>query len=125
MSVNFISLLVAVLLLVAVCIPVLAADSSDAAPATTPAAAEETSQSAQDTAAVNSSKGLGLLAAAGVMGLCAIGGGIAIASAAPAAIGATSEDPKVFGKALIFVALGEAIALYGIVISMLIITSLG
>ena len=28
----------------------------------------------------------------------------------PAAIGATSEDPKVFGKALIFVALGEGIA---------------
>ena len=46
---------------------------------------------------------------------------IAIAAAAPAAIGATSEDPKVFGKALIFVALGEAIALYGVIISILIL----
>ncbi|MFQ9439938.1 MAG: ATP synthase subunit C [Acutalibacteraceae bacterium] len=38
-----------------------------------------------------------------------------------AAIGATSEDPKVFGKALIFVALGEGIALYGLLISILIL----
>ena len=29
------------------------------------------------------------------------------------AIGATSEDPKAFGKAIIFVALGEGVALYG------------
>ena len=42
-------------------------------------------------------------------------------AAAPAAIGATSEDPKVFGKALIFVALGEGIALYGLLISILIL----
>jgi len=40
---------------------------------------------------------------------------------APAAIAATSEDPKAFGKALIFVALGESIALYGVVISILIL----
>ena len=42
--------------------------------------------------------------------------------AAPAAIGATSEDPKVFGKALIFVALGEGVALYGLLVSILIIS---
>ena len=50
-----------------------------------------------------------------------IGGGIAVAAGAPAAIAATSEDPKAFGKALIFVALGESIALYGVVISILIL----
>ena len=50
-----------------------------------------------------------------------IGGGLALASGVPAAIGAVSEDPKAFGKALIFVALGETIALYGVVISVLII----
>ena len=43
------------------------------------------------------------------------------AAAAPAAIGATSEDPKAFGKALIFVALGEGIAIYGLLISILIL----
>ena len=53
--------------------------------------------------------------------LAGIGGGIAVAAGAPAAIAATSEDPKAFGKALIFVALGESIALYGVVISILIL----
>lgn len=64
--------------------------------------------------------GVGLIAAALVTGLSGIGGGIAVASAAPAAIAATSEDPKAFGKALIFVALGEGIALYGLLVSILI-----
>lgn len=67
------------------------------------------------------SNGLGLLAAGLVTGLAGIGGGIAVAAGAPAAIAATSEDPKSFGKSLIFVALGESIALYGVVISILIL----
>ena len=64
---------------------------------------------------------LTFLAAGLVTGLAGIGGGIAVAAGAPAAIAATSEDPKAFGKALIFVALGESIALYGVVISILIL----
>ena len=48
--------------------------------------------------------------------------GIAVGSGAPAAIGALTEDPKSFGKALIFVVLGEGIALYGMLIAILIIT---
>ncbi|MDD6175753.1 MAG: ATP synthase subunit C [Firmicutes bacterium] len=76
----------------------------------------ETAQTAGD-----NSKGLGLLAAALVTGLAGIGGGIAVAAAAPAAIGATSEDPKAFGKSLIFVALGEGIAIYGLLISIMIL----
>lgn len=71
--------------------------------------------------AAASSNGLGLLAAGLVTGLAGIGGGIAVAAGAPAAIAATSEDPKSFGKSLIFVALGESIALYGVVISILIL----
>ncbi len=85
------------------------------APTTT---AAETTAPVADAAA--SSMGLGMLAAALVTGLSGIGGGIAVAAAAPAAIGATSEDPKNFGKSLIFVALGEGIALYGLLISILI-----
>ena len=67
--------------------------------------------------------GLGYIAAALVTGLSCIGGGIAVGNAAPAAIGATSEDPKAFGKAIIFVALGEGVALYGMLISILILFS--
>jgi DNA-binding transcriptional regulator LsrR (DeoR family) len=47
---------------------------------------------------------------------------IAVAAGAPAAIGAVSEDPKSFVKALIFVVLGEGIALYGVLISILILS---
>lgn len=88
-----------------------------------------TSTPAQTTAAAQSAdssnyKGIGLLAAGLVTGLAGIGGGIAVAAGAPAAIAATSEDPKSFGKSLIFVALGESIALYGVVISILILNKL-
>ena len=69
-----------------------------------------------------SSKGIGLLAAGLATGLAGIGGGIAVAAGAPSAISATSENPKAFGKAIIFVALGESIALYGVVISILILS---
>ena len=81
---------------------------------------------AGETAAVTASSqiGLGLLSAALAVGLSGIGGGIAIAGGAPAAIGATSEDPKAFGKALIFVALGEAVALYGFLIAFIIVFKL-
>ena len=83
--------------------------------------AQEATAAAVDTT-IN--KGLGYLAAALVTGMSAIGAGIAVAAAAPAAIGAVSEEPKSFVKALIFVALGEGVAIYGILISILIINSL-
>ena len=63
-----------------------------------------------------------MIGAALATGISGIGGGIAVGNAAPAAIGATSEDPKAFGKALIFVALGEGVALYGLLVSILIIS---
>ena len=75
----------------------------------------------EETAENDMSKGMGLLAAGIVTGLAGIGGGIAVAAGAPAAIAATSEDPKSFGKSIIFVALGESIALYGVVIAILIL----
>ena len=70
---------------------------------------------------VNNAESFAYLAAALAVGLGSIGCGIAVASTAPAAIGAVSEDPKVFSKALIFVALGEGVALYGFLIAFLII----
>ncbi len=69
-------------------------------------------------------QGLGFIAAALSTGLSALGAGIAVAAAAPAAIGSFSEDEKNFGKSMIFVALGEGVAIYGILISILIINAL-
>ena len=68
--------------------------------------------------------GMAYLSAALATGLSCIGAGIAVASAAPAAVGAVSEDPKSFGKAIIFVVLGEGVAIYGMLISILIINTL-
>ncbi len=77
------------------------------------------------TAVDSFANGMAYIGAAIATGLSCIGGGIAVGNAAPAAIGATSEDPKAFGKAIIFVALGEGIALYGMLISIMIISSIG
>lgn len=83
-----------------------------------PAASEAVAQT------VSVGAGMGYIAAALVTGLSCIGAGIAVAAAAPAAIGSFSEDSKNFGKSLIFVALGEGVALYGLLISILIINNL-
>ena len=76
-------------------------------------------------AATAGADGMAYIGAAAATGLSCIGGGIAVGNAAPAAIGATSEDPKAFGKAIIFVALGEGIALYGMLISIMILSKIG
>lgn len=65
--------------------------------------------------------GMKFLGAALSTGLACIGAGIAVSSSASAALGAISEDPKIMGKSLIFVALAEGIALYGLIISLLIL----
>ena len=79
----------------------------------------------QTAAVVNdSSVGMGYLAAALVTGLSCIGGGIAVASAASAALGAISEDSSILGKSLIFVGLAEGVCLYGLIISFMILGKL-
>ncbi|MCL2839186.1 MAG: ATP synthase subunit C [Defluviitaleaceae bacterium] len=61
------------------------------------------------------------IAAGLVTGLGAIGTGIAVSSAAAAAIGAISENENNFGKSMIFVAMAEGIAIYGLLISFMIL----
>ncbi len=69
--------------------------------------------------------GMGYLAAALVTGLSCIGGGIAVAAAASSALGAISENSSILGKSLIFVGLAEGVALYGLIISFMILGKLG
>jgi len=61
------------------------------------------------------------IAAALVTGLGAIGTGIAVSHTAAAAIKAISENENNFGKAMIFVAMAEGIAIYGLLISFMIL----
>ena len=81
----------------------------------------ETVDTAANAAGVLTDSGIKYLAAALSTGVGSIAAGIAVGSAAPAAIGAISENEKVFSKALIFVALGEGVAIYGLLISILIL----
>jgi V/A-type H+-transporting ATPase subunit K len=81
--------------------------------------AEETATAVS--AIASNATGMGYLAAALVTGMSCIGGGIAVASAASAALGAISEDSSILGKSLIFVGLAEGIALYGLIISFMIL----
>lgn len=68
--------------------------------------------------------GLGFIAAGLSIGLSCVGAGIAVASSASAALGAVSEDSSILGKSLIFVGLAEGIALYGLIISFVILSKL-
>lgn len=68
--------------------------------------------------------GLGLIGMALSTGLACIGAGYAVGAIGSSALGAISEDPKMMGKALIFIGLGEGIAIYGLIISIIIMTRL-
>jgi V/A-type H+-transporting ATPase subunit K len=82
------------------------------------------SAATEGTSGAGLATGLGYIAAGLVTGLSCLGAGIAVASAASAAIGAISEEGSLFGKALIFVGLAEGVALYGLIISFMILNKL-
>ncbi|MHB8096578.1 MAG: ATP synthase subunit C [Erysipelotrichaceae bacterium] len=86
----------------------------------------QASEAVAETTGFNGSiaQGLGFIAAAVATSASALGAGFAVAAAAPAAIGAISENTENFGKAMIFVALAEGVAIYGLLISILIINKL-
>jgi len=56
-----------------------------------------------------------------VMSAGCIGGAYVIAANGRACIGAVTEKPEVFGKALIPVAFGEAVAIYALLISLMLV----
>ena len=63
----------------------------------------------------------GFVGAALATGLSALGAGIAVASVGSAAIGALAEKPELLGRALIMIGLAEGIAIYGLIVSILIL----
>jgi len=60
--------------------------------------------------------------AAGIStGLAALGAGVAVSGTGAAAIGAIAEKPEALGRSLIFVGLAEGVAIYGLLISFLVL----
>ena len=110
LAIHFLTVIAIFCLSIALPIAASAADSSN-----TDTSASETTT----TANASASSGIKYIGAALAVGIASIGGGIAVAAGAPAAIGANVEDPKSFGKSIVFVALGEGFGLYGVLIGIL------
>ena len=84
----------------------------------------ETPSVTQAGRAPESAWGLGLLAAAISTSISAIAAGVAVAIVGSAAMGAVAERPEVMGRSIIFVGLAEGIAIYGLIISIMILSKL-
>jgi len=55
------------------------------------------------------------------IGLAGLGAGIGMGTAGAAAVGAITEKPETFGRAIIFLVFIEAVAIYGLVVAILIL----
>ena len=65
------------------------------------------------------------IGAALATGLSSLGAGFAVAKVGTAAVGALAEKPELFGRLLIFIGLAEGIAIYGLIVSILMLNRLG
>lgn len=70
------------------------------------------------------SSGLGFLGASISTGLACLGAGIAVAVVGAAALGVIGEKPETLGMTLIYLGLAEGIAIYGVIVSLLILAKL-
>jgi len=75
----------------------------------------------ETTSGLSSAQGLGFISAALATGIATLGAGYAVAVVGSAALGAVSEDSSLLGKTLIFVGLAEGIAIYGLIVSIMIL----
>jgi V/A-type H+/Na+-transporting ATPase subunit K len=65
------------------------------------------------------------IGAALATGMSSLGAGFAVAKVGTAAVGALAEKPELFGRLLIFIGLAEGIAIYGLIVSILMLNRLG
>ena len=77
--------------------------------------------SAAATGASSGSSGAALIGAAVAVAGSSIGAAIAVAYTGAAALAAMSERPEIFGRAMVIVGLAEGIAIYGLIVSIILI----
>jgi V/A-type H+-transporting ATPase subunit K len=70
-------------------------------------------------------KGLALLGAGIAIAVAGLGAGLGMGTASAAIAGAVAERPEIFGKTLLYIVFMEALAIYALVVSFMIIMSLG
>lgn len=71
--------------------------------------------------AVQAASGWAFLGASLATGMACIGAGIAVAVVGAAALGVVGEKPELLGSTLIYLGLAEGIAIYGVIVSLLIL----
>jgi V/A-type H+-transporting ATPase subunit K len=69
--------------------------------------------------------GIGMIGAALATGLSVLGAGYAVGVVGAAALGAIAEKPELFGRTLVFIGLAEGLAIYGLIVSILILGRFG
>jgi len=76
---------------------------------------------AQSTPTTTNNSGDAFIGAAIAVAASALGAGIAIAYAGSAALATISEQPDLFGRAMVVVGLAEGVAIYGLIVAVLIL----
>jgi len=76
---------------------------------------------AGEPSAVQAASGWAFLGASLATGMACIGAGIAVAVVGAAALGVVGEKPELLGSTLIYLGLAEGIAIYGVIVSLLIL----
>jgi V/A-type H+-transporting ATPase subunit K len=77
--------------------------------------------SQQATTGITKDSGAAFIGAAIAVAASALGAGIAIAYAGSAALATISEQPDLFGRAMVVVGLAEGVAIYGLIVAVLIL----
>jgi V/A-type H+-transporting ATPase subunit K len=75
----------------------------------------------QATSTTTNDSGAAFIGAAIAVAASALGAGIAIAYAGSAALATISEQPDLFGRAMVVVGLAEGVAIYGLIVAVLIL----
>jgi V/A-type H+-transporting ATPase subunit K len=86
-----------------------------------PAAASAAPQVAETVTGAGALNGSALIGAAIAVAGSSIGAAIAVAYTGSAALAAMSERPELFGRAMVIVGLAEGIAIYGLIVSVILI----
>ena len=76
-------------------------------------------QASQGTSEISVGYGLALIGIGLPTGLAAIGAGVAVSSVGSASLAVIVEKPEIFGRTLVYLGLAEGIAIYGLVITIL------
>ncbi|WP_295581202.1 ATP synthase subunit C [uncultured Lamprocystis sp.] len=87
-------------------------------------AATETAAAAGAAIEMSTGMGLAIIGAGIPTGLSTIGAGIAVGPIGAASLAAITEKPEILGRTLIYLGLAEGIAIYGLVISILLLNKI-